>query len=266
MSRSASIADAFKGYRTERKEELSELAEILSGANVCKDTGPLNSCVAACLAAPRGAGLEHDGDRSEWWGYELTDLQLVLPPQRHFRPRKAQTNGLAANLCVTVEEYVPRTAQEVGQSFTLARKVAVDFYFDSVLEQDEEIHDLRMAWHMDTHQHLGGRDAHPMFHFQFGGERLDHLDESIRAILVPEAPRLPMAPMDAILAVDFVLSHYFGELWRELRDSEPRYGRLIRAAIKRYWTDYFAQLNAFLIDPDRAPSNHPAFRLFPNLI
>jgi hypothetical protein len=168
-------------------------------------------------------------------------------------------------LCVTVEEYVPRTAEEVGQSFTLARKVAVDFYFDSVVEQDGDVHDLRTAWHMDTHNFVGGRDVHPMFHFQFGGERFDDIDESIRAILIAEAPRLAVAPMDAILAVDFVLSHYFGELWRGLRDSEPRYSRLIRAAIKRYWADYFAQLNSFLVDPDSAASDHPAIRLFPNL-
>jgi hypothetical protein len=75
-----------------------------------------------------------------------------------------------------------------------------------------------------------------------------------------------MVPMDAILAVDFVLSHYFGVLWRGLRDSEPRYGRLVRASSKRYWADYFAQLNAFVQDPENAAADHLATRLFPNLI
>jgi hypothetical protein len=108
--------------------------------------------------------------------------------------------------------------------------------------------------------------VHPLFHFQFGGERLNDIDESIRAILIPEAPRVATVPMDAVLAVDFVLSHYFGMLWRKLRDTEPRYRRLVRAATKRYWAEYFAQLNAFMLDPENAAADHFATRLFPNLL
>jgi hypothetical protein len=267
LNTSASVGDAFRSYRRERREELSELAAILYRADVCADTGPLNSCVAACLAPPKRADLEFDKDHVAWWGYELTDLRLVLPAQRHFRPRKAQTDGLIANLCVTLEEYVPRCPTEVGQSFALARRVSVDFYFDSMVDLDNgDVHQLRTAWHVDTHVHLQQRDIHPRFHFQFGGERLDKIDESIRAILIPEAPRLPILPMDAVLAVDFVLSHYFGALWRELRDSEPRYRRLIRGATLRYWTEYFAQVTAFMADPENASSTHPATKLLPNLI
>jgi hypothetical protein len=267
LSISASIDEAFKSYRSERKEELSELANILYSADVCVDTGPLNSCVAACLAPPRRADRDFDKGRDAWWGYELTDLRLLLPAQRHFRPRRAQTDGLTANLCVTVEEYVPREADEVGRSFALARRVAVDFYFDSVVDlQDGGVQDLRTAWHIDTHVHLESRDVHPRFHFQFGGDRLDGIDESIRAILVPEAPRLPMAPMDAVLAVDFVLSHYFGALWKTLRDSNPQYRRLVHAATLRYWTEYFALVTSFMTDPENESIDHPALKLLPNLI
>jgi hypothetical protein len=262
-----SIDTAFRSYRTERKEELSELAEILYGADVCTDTGPLNSCIAACLAPPKQTDPDPNGKQMAWWGYELTDLRLVLPPQRHLRPRRAQTDGLAANLCVTVEEYVPRSPHEVGLSFTLARRVSVDFYFDSVVQlQSGEVHDLRTAWHLDTHVHPEGRDIHPRFHFQFGGNRLDSIDDAIRAILIPEAPRIAMVPMDAIIAVDFVLSHYFGALWRKLRDTEPRYRRLLRAATCRYWSEYFAQVAAFINDPENSGANHPATLLLPNLI
>ena len=211
---------------------------------------PLNACIAACLASPKVSTPEKGSGRTAWWGYELTDLRLVLPAQRHFRPRKAQTDGLHANLCVTVEEYVPTSAGEVGQSFALARKLAIDFYFDSIVElQEGGIHELRAAWHVDTHVYEQGRELHPRFHFQFGGDRLDAIDGDIRAILIPESPRLATVPMDAILAVDFVLSHYFGTLWQQLRESEPRYRRLIRAASTRYWSEYFAHVTAFMADP-----------------
>jgi hypothetical protein len=261
----SSLAEDFRAYRTERKEELSELADILYRADVCADTGPLNSCIAACLAPPRKS--ESEDRPGLWWGYELTDLRLVLPAQRHFRPRKAETEGLAANLCVTVEEFVPNSADEVGRTFALARRVSVDFYFDTVITlADGELHALRSAWHLDTHVHGKSRDVHPRFHFQFGGDRLDEFDEAIRAILVPEAPRIAFVPMDAVLAVDFVLSHYFGVLWQELRDTEPRYQRLIRTATGRYWAEYFGRLASFFSDPDGVESDHPALRLLPNLM
>ena len=110
-------------------------------------------------------------------------------------------------LTVRVQEYVPETEAEVGRSYNLLRQIYVDFHLGGFHEVEGLICDLRAAWHVDTHIYTGTptHAVHPRFHFQVGGEQLDEIDANIRGVLMPETPRMPCAPLDGILAIDFVL-------------------------------------------------------------
>jgi hypothetical protein len=107
--------------------------------------------------------------------------------------------------------------------------------------------------------------VHPRFHFQVGGERLDAIDADIRGVFMPETPRLACAPLDAILAVDFVLAHYCGERWSLLRDLEPSYGRLRKNPMQRYWSPYFRTLAEGIDNLDTVPGGGDACTLIPNI-
>ena len=107
------------------------------------------------------------------------------------------------------------TLEQVGSGYPLLRRLDTDFYFDAVLEADDGFHSMRSAWHLDTHLHTAtdSDSIHPRFHFQVGGDRLDYVDHLIRGVFMPETPRMPAAPLDGILAIDFVLAHYCGADW-----------------------------------------------------
>lgn len=220
------------------------MAGLLESEGLTPDAAPLRDAAGECLGGIRTVRAALPDKGREYWGYEIADLRLNLETQRHCRPRKAVMRDISGLLSVRVEEYVPEAAEEVGAGFPLLRTLNTDFVFDVVLEVDGESHPLRSAWHIDTHPYTGtaSRSVHPRFHYQIGGDKLDDIDDRIRGVFLPEAPRMPCAPLDGLLAIDFILSHYCGEHWALLRDLEPRYGAVRRPPMRRYWQPYYREL------------------------
>jgi hypothetical protein len=141
----------------------------------------------------------------------------------------------------------------------------VDFHLDAYHEISGEMLLLRAAWHLDTHVYSNPSDhgVHPRFHFHVGGDRLAEIDAEIRGVLMPEAPRFPCAPLDAILAVDFVLAHYCGKKWSEF---EPSYLRLRKNPLQRYWLPYFRTIAESIDKLDSDPGGGAACLLLPNIL
>lgn len=118
------------------------------------------------------------------------------------------------------------------------------------------------AWHFDRHIEGGAApDAHPLYHFQHGGHAMkihgDHLGKS----LILPAPRLAFPPMDAVLAIDFVLSNFCGDCWQKLRDDST-YLRLLRNSQRSLWRPYLTRLASWW---DVGPKSDLAVALFPHL-
>lgn len=261
------IRGPFEEHRKARQDELFELADLLENNGLTGDAGPLRNAATACKGGIRTAPPNAPDAGREYWGYQIDELHLQLEEQRHCRPRKASADRLTAVLSVTVQEYVPANLSEVGNSYGLLRDVAADFRCDALIDAEDEVHELRSAWHIDTHLHLGTPSAgiHPRFHFQVGGEGMDEFDDRIRGVFLPEAPRMACAPIDGILAVDFVLSHYCGAMWEDLRLMEARYGRLRAPAMHRYWGPYFRLIAGALDGVEPIAINSDAGYLLPNL-
>lgn len=113
--------------------------------------------------------------------------------------------------------------------------------------------EYRFAWHIDRHGlpnqpgEVGAPAAlHPCYHVQAGGkvlrEQLDSGSGRYGHILLVEAPRIPLPPMDPVLAVDFAFSQFDGASWTELRKKEP-YKDTVRQSQQRYWRRYYAALH-----------------------
>ncbi len=254
-------------HRNERAEELFTLANLLDDIGVASDVGPLREAGGQCRSGIRISPPGSPDQGKSYWGYDIVDLRINLAAQRHSRPRAAKMDDVSGTLQVTVQEYLPEDLASVGAGFRHIRKLDVDFHFDAVLDLDGTAHPLRAAWHIDTHMHTA-QDAnavHPRFHFQVGGKRLEEVDGAIRGVFLPDAPRLACAPLDGPLAVDFVLSQYCGAHWMLLKDEEPRYGRLRRKPMRRYWEPYHASIAAAIADIDNDPGGGEAIALLPNL-
>lgn len=98
------------------------------------------------------------------------------------------------------------------------------------------------AWHFD--RHIGGGndiEAHPLYHFQHGGHAMKPISESLGQSLLLPAPRLAFPPMDAALAVDFILSNFSGQCWSKLR-GQTEYCRLIRESQETHWKPYVSRI------------------------
>lgn len=249
-----------------RADELFRLADLLETYEITPDAGPLRDAGGRCLGNIRQAHEDAPDAGRSFWGYQIENLRLRLEPQRHCRPRAADAERLEGTLSVDVEEYVPDQVP-IGASYERIRRLDASFSCNAEMPLDGAVHRLRTAWHVDTHLHVGqASDAmHPRFHFQTGGREFADLDASIRGVLLLEAPRLACPPLDGILAVDFILAHYRGVHWEELRAMDPRYGRLRKPAMERYWAPYFRLLADAVGIAEGVPSNSAAALLLPNL-
>jgi hypothetical protein len=234
----AGLRRVFEEHRAERAQELVDMANILDQQGLTPNSGPIRNAAYQCQRGTRKNG------KREYWGFEIADLRINLEAQQHVRPTSAVMDACRGVLSATIEEYVPGHQDEVGRSFELLRKANVDFHLDAYHEISGEKLPLRAAWHLDAHVYSNPSDhgVHPSFHFQVGGNRLKEIDAEIRGVLMPEAPRLYCAPLDAILAVDFVLAQYCGKKWSEFKDILPSYLRLRKNPLQRYWLPYFRTL------------------------
>lgn len=255
-------------HRRVRHSELIELAALLDSHGLTPDTGPLRDAASLTLSAVRTAQAGTPDAGRTYWGYRIDGLQLRLEEQRHCRPRATRATDLVGVLSVDVEEYVPAGPDRVGDSYGHIRRLEAQFRCDAHAVIGDEIHSLRAAWHVDTHLHTAtqGGAAHPRFHFQVGGHDLADVDHAIRGAFLLDAPRPALAPLDGVLAIDFVLSHYCGTSWEYLRLMEARYGRIRATCMRRYWRPYFRLIADALETDGPVGPGTPAALLLPNLL
>lgn len=121
------------------------------------------------------------------------------------------------------------------------------------------------AWHFDRHIE-GGKpslEAHPLYHFQHGGNAMLPYAGLLGNSLLLPAPRLAFPPMDAALAIDFVLSNFSGECWDFMR-RQPSYLRLVKESQKLLWKPYLTRLANWWDTPQKEERAKTA-SLMPNL-
>lgn len=240
-------------FRKKRANELRLLGQVLSKSLSCKNPTILNQ-PANNIYAPSG---------KDSWGYNLDGLRFEVEiPQ----------NTLPTNLTKNLEVII---------NLSIQGECVDDDEHDSIhtLKLDIEISSLTnngdkhlCAWHFD--RHIEGQpeedastppsESHPLFHFQHGGHGMEHLADSLGKVLLPPAPRVAFPPMDALLAVDFILSNFCGEEWQNLRD-DGTYKNIVGLSQKRLWKPYFKMILDFWSGGDPAKKGNIQ-RLWPNLL
>jgi hypothetical protein len=215
-------------YRKLRAEELRRLAQILHEEGLVRDVGPLQSAAGMC-AVPCVK------DKVEYWDYDVIDLRFYDTDEdslRHVRPENVV--DLWLELTITLRGLCLED-NSLEDPFKLLN---VDILTKG---KDRNGKELTCAWHLDKHKREEGDNpsalAHPEYHFQHGGKRVWSLNDYGYNLLL-ETPRLAHPPMDAILAVDFVLSNYVGKKWTALHSENSTYRDLVKSAQDRCWAPY----------------------------
>lgn len=137
---------------------------------------------------------------------------------------------------------------------------------EGLLDAGDALFELQDHWRLDTDMYAPSRrqaaesasnpskEPHPLFHFQRGG----HAQHAFAAagflpgtpctiagewkgLMQSPGPRVPMLPLDPILAIDFCLSQNDGLIWRRLRNL-PEYFSVIEDAQVRLWHPFFEKL------------------------
>jgi hypothetical protein len=181
---------------------------------------------------------------SSSWGYHVSSLPFLgYEPSNDLRPKSAKENALY----LEIELKIAGSCDRLEES---SKDPLHKLEFDLLVWGRNEDRHLLSAWHLDRHIFEKGDSMysdHPRYHFQFGGERLWGEVGDYGDLLVPEPPRIAFPPMDAILAVNFVLANYFGDEWKRLVDDEEgedEYRDLVVDAQKRLWRPYSRALSS----------------------
>lgn len=123
------------------------------------------------------------------------------------------------------------------------------------------------SWHLDLETSTDHRYIHPRFHLTYGGKRMSALfndgSSSFGQLLLLATPRIPCMPMDGILAIDFILNHFYksddiGEIL-----SNSQYRKAVKSSQRRLWKPYYESLHRFFTSNEK---NGLGVKYIPDLI
>lgn len=223
MSRSRTYNKQFK---QDMARDLREIASILRDSNLVQDPSPLFSAASTCTRALT----------REEWEYECTGLLFVVD-NTHVSKYRNTIPGNLREIEIELNVRAQGRCWERDSCNDPFDMLEVDFKIEAHVPGKLFV----CAWHLDRNrgdaEEASRHFVHPCYHFQFGGRRLPR-ELEYGGFLFIEPPRLAHPPLDAILAVDFILTNYFPDTWRKLRLEEQRYVRVIAEAQQRYWRPY----------------------------
>lgn len=250
----ASVEAKFETHVRRYKDQAEKLKQSLKRRNLIRTPERLDALFRqAPELSPCECPVQSDEESYEW-SYEVQDLALTLSGLRHPQPPGATFltgNGLLT--CRVTEYFAPNRRNGVGGIMPV-KSVELNFVVEGKLDDDGESHPLIACWHVDTHPEVVTSDEddgvvrednhalHPMFHYQFGGRKLRPSAHLVRGVLVLDAPRLTIPPLDLNLAVDFVITNYAGANWQALR-RDTQYAHTVRDSMRRIWGPYYACLS-----------------------
>jgi hypothetical protein len=218
----------FDQYRIARSKELDDLSLVLLNHGVCNDTGPIYSAANECRTA------KPKGNRS-FWGYSITNLIFRrLRPACCFLPKKV------SDLTLTLDIRVVGICDEGKDVIDPMQELVIDI---KITGKAEDQRNVCCIWHLDRHEdELGSQspdEAHPRYHFQYGGRLLESETVNFNHgdSLLLKSPRVAHPPLDGILGIDFIISNFFGSEWRKLK-LDGTYNNLIKNAQNRFWKPY----------------------------
>lgn len=115
------------------------------------------------------------------------------------------------------------------------------------------------SWHHDRHPNTENvRFTHPTYHFQYGGKKMELIDDEMSIL---SCPRIPHPPMDIFLGFHFILSNFYNNRnfsFVNLLMNDIDYQNIIKRAQERLWTPYF---RAF--DSNNTNQDFTISKLFP---
>lgn len=185
--------------------------------------------------------------------YNLTNLSF------HINGRIAGTVPEDLNYCQILLDNMLMVKNELNENIDPLYCYSLDINISVYKSRNSTKKAYTSSWHLDRHFNTENvKYTHPAYHFQFGGKKLEYIDEEMSIL---SCPRIPHPPMDIFLGFHFIISNYFSNKQFPFVNallSEPDYQQIIKRAQKRLWTPYF---KAF--DSENTHRDFTRSKLFP---
>jgi len=278
----ASVETKFEAHIRRYRDQAEKLKKSLKRRNLIRNPERLDALFRQAPPLKPSTCPSESGEESYEWSYEVHDVALTLSGLRHPMPSGAAfCTGHGLLSCKVTEYFCPSRQNGVGGIMPI-KSVELNFVIQGKLDVDGASDALIACWHVDTHStntdktaeelhvDVEGKTArednhalHPLFHYQFGGRKLREAAPQVRGVLVLDAPRLPIPPLDLNLAIDFVVTNYAGANWQALR-RDTQYAHPIRDSMRRIWGPYYACLASHFTQGP--PTKPPAVFFMPDFL
>lgn len=233
--------------RKKKAAELRYLQNFLTRLRSVRGSTTFSNAALECeRRLPQG--------RDECWGYSFGGLVFEPEPMKHTLPNTAQNirielNGSIVGHC--------QDAPDPLDALSVQLIVRASEFVDGKQKP------LLFAWHFDRHiGQVAPGVVHPRYHFQHAGKVVREAgDLNWGNAIFLEAPRIMHPPMDAILAVDFVLSNFLPNTRARLI-GDGNYRKLLHHAQTSLWRPY---VSALIAAWDQTSSNHLCYDFWPDL-
>lgn len=246
--------------RIARANDLDLLGRILENLGICSSS-PLFAAAEECR---KGHGVPKDR-----WGYSVTNLVLQRSAtHRGIRPKDAtdvyHSLDVSAQGAFVADDHQGDPFIHLSVDIAAGARVGkrplfcawhLDRHLMELANQSGSCTTADSERQADNNSKPNREDEtpaafgftgpsselHPLYHFHFGGRRMmntiDDGSGDLGDILLLAPPRIAHPPLDAVLAVDFVVGNFYPHDYKTLRDDEG-YLRLIHDAQVRCWKPY----------------------------
>lgn len=216
--------------------DLCSLARLLVQYGICIDTSSLENAGQSCLH------LQEDTA----WRYELNKISFEINKVGGMIPSGAYDLSVSLSLNI-----IGGTANVGVGIWDPLEKLVFDIELEGFrdnISQDDLV-ELYSSWHLDRHigKEGDGRNkySHPMYHFTFGGNKMEDKGDVFGDCLILPSPRIAYPPMDAVLGIDFLLQNYLHRDKISDLISDPEYINIVKRAQDRLVKPYFFSIVSF---------------------
>ena len=201
----------------------------------------LNTAVTALKNIKRIPKVDNETGANTNWGYTVNKIRFDLNegvPQKT-SPKEIYDLKLLFDLKVIGD---CNAVETLNDPFKV---LALDIVIQGDIIKDKDIKRIITCYHLDRHivnEGDNSNEPHPIYHFQFGGKNLvnketNELDTGDLIFL--ETPRIPHHPMELILGIDYILSHFFPKKRKQILKEDRDYNSLIQKYQKNILKPYY---------------------------
>lgn len=220
-------------YRANLASDLLALSKHLEKHGI--NTGGIRTAVSQLKDSTRVDKIKQsDPVDYSFFGYVVNNIEFFFTtPPSHTHPENLENISLKFDITLIgqFEENYSHTDPLKHLEFNL---VVIGF-------KDKKEHII--SYHLDRHPEgeNESKEAHPKYHFQFGGRKLDKKNKDFGQSIILDSPRVMHYPMDIILGVDFIVSNFFPDTWDKLK-KDGDYVSLISDYRDKYMKPFFCSL------------------------